>query len=106
MDSILFGGYYCTINFENANDSSVVDSSIFPGSGVAVRSTRIPGYGEVTHDLRNNFWGTEDADEIRALILDGTDDPDNASTVLFEPFVGGPVATKDTTLDGIKAMFR
>jgi len=40
------------------------------------------------------------------LILDGADDPDNASTVLFEPFVGGPVATQDTTLDALKALYR
>ena len=73
---------------------------------MAIRSWRHPSTGEVVHDLRNNYWGTEDEDEIRALILDGTDDPDNSSTVLFQPFVGGPVATTNSTLGGIKAMFR
>ncbi len=104
--TIFSGGHWSVIEFINADASQITDCSLFPGSGPAIRSFRHPNYGEVIYDLRNNFWGTEDGDEIRALILDGSDDPDNASTVLFEPFVGGPVATKEMTLDGIKAMFR
>ncbi len=104
--SIFSGGYWSIIEFDSASSSVVSDCSLFPGSGPAIRSFRHPSYGEVIHDLRNNYWGTEDGDEITALILDGVNDPENTSTVLFEPFVGGPVATKATSLDGLKAMYR
>lgn len=40
------------------------------------------------------------------MILDGTDDPENASTVLFEPIAGQPVTTERQTLDGVKALYR
>jgi len=94
------------VEFADSEESQISDCHLVLGASPAIRSFRLPEHGEVFHDLRNNYWGTEDADEIRALILDGTDDPDNASTVLFEPFAGGPVATQETTLDGLKAMYR
>jgi len=104
--SILTGGWRCVVEFADSEESQISDCHLVLGASPAIRSFRLPEHGEVFHDLRNNYWGTEDADEIRALILDGTDDPDNASTVLFEPFAGGPVATEETTLDGLKAMYR
>ncbi len=94
------------VEFANANSAEVSGCDLFPGDGPAIDSYRHPSLGEVTYDLRNNFWGTSDAEEIRALIWDGTGDPNNASTVLFEPFVGGPVPTDKTTLDGLKAFYR
>ena len=104
--TIFNGGSWGVIEFRGSNDSAVTNCHFFPGNGPAIRSSRQPGYGEVVHDLRNNFWGTTDGDEIRSLILDGVDDPDNVSTVLFDPFVGGPVSTEKTTLGGLKAFYR
>lgn len=100
------GGYWSVIEFANGDPSIISNCHIFPDDGPAIRSFRHPSYGEVVHDLRNNFWGITDGDEIRSLILDGTNNPDNASIVLFEPFIGGPVPTQRTTLDGLKAYFR
>ena len=82
------------------------DARLSLGAGAAIRSFRYPSFGEVTHDLRNNYWGTSDIEEIRAMILDGTGDPENVSTVLFEPIEGQPVSTKNMTMDGLKALYR
>ena len=85
---VLSVGYWGVFELSNANEAEVSNCQLIPGSGPAIRSYRHPSYGEVVHDLRNNFWGTIDGDEIRSLILDGIDDPYNTSTVMFEPFVG------------------
>ena len=57
-------------------------------------------------DFTNNYWGTTDPDSIAALIWDSNDDPEIHSTVLFEPFAGGPVSTEEKSFGSIKAMFR
>ncbi len=92
-NSIFNGGGWAVFEFNSANEAQVSNCQLFPGDGPAIRSYRHPSYGEVVHDLRNNFWGTIDGDEIRSLILDGIEDPDNTSTVLFEPFVSGLSST-------------
>jgi hypothetical protein len=40
------------------------------------------------------------------MILDGTGDPENVSTVLFEPIECQPVSSKNMTMDGLKALYR
>ena len=79
---------------------------LFHGTGPTIRSYCHPSLGEITYDLRNNYWSTADVNEIRSLILDGTDDPENSSIVLFEPFHGGPISTENTSWDQLKAYFR
>lgn len=101
-----FGGYWASINLNSGEASEVSNCHIISGTGPAIRSYRYPGYSPVVHDLRNNYWGTSDIEEIRAMILDGTDDPNNLSTVLFEPIAGQPVSTENMTLDGVKALYR
>jgi hypothetical protein len=63
-------------------------------------------YEHVTQDFRGNYWGTTDPDSIAAMIQDSTDYPEIHSTVLFEPFAGGPVPTEKKSFGSIKAMFR
>ncbi len=106
IDTVFNGGFWGVIEYSNANDSFVTNSHLFRGSGPLIRSFRHHTLGPVSHDMRNNFWDITDPDELRSLVLDGINDTDNASTVLFEPFVGGPVPTDKTTLDGLKAMYR
>ena len=105
-DTSFFGGYWAGLEFQNAESSQISNCHIIPGSGPAIRSFRHPSFGEVTHDLRNNYWGTSDIEVIQAMILDGTGDPENVSTVLFEPIEGQPVSTENMTMDGLKALYR
>jgi len=60
----------------------------------------------VTHDLRNNYWGTTDEATIRSWILDHEDDPAIAATVLYSPFAGQSVPAEATSWGDLKALFR
>lgn len=64
------------------------------------------GGAPVTHDLRNNYWGTIDEATIRSWILDHEDDPSIAATVLYSPFAGQSVPTEATSWGDLKALFR
>lgn len=57
-------------------------------------------------DLRNNYWGTADADTLRAWIRDADDDPGLVYRVLFEPFSTLPLPAARRSLASVKAMFR
>jgi hypothetical protein len=74
------------------------------GSGVSVKCGTSTGM--FNYDFTDNFWGTTDAAEIRAWIIDHADDPSIGATVLFEPFAGQPVSTEDATWGDLKALFR
>ncbi len=77
---------------------------IFKGSGPVIRcySTN----SAVTHDLRNNYWGTTSEADIQSWIIDHNDDPNIPATVLYLPFVGMPVPTEKTSWGELKASFR
>lgn len=105
-NSVFTGGSWAAFQFQNAFGVTISNCHLFHGTGPTIRSYFYPGLGEITYDLSNNYWGTTDAAEIRSLILDGTDDPENSSTVLFEPFQGAFVSTDNTTWDQLKAFFR
>lgn len=57
-------------------------------------------------DFTGNYWGTDIPGEVAASIHDGNDDPEVHWFINFEPMAGGPVANKNLTLDGVKALFR
>jgi hypothetical protein len=58
-------------------------------------------------DMTNNYWGTQDVDEIAEYILDGNDPPYMINIFVdFLPLADGPVATEAITLDGVKALYR
>jgi hypothetical protein len=71
---------------------------------VKVHSYSGPGH---TIDLRNNYWGTSSASEIAGSILDSQDvnNPAITGTVLFEPFLEAPVATRRATFGELKHLF-
>jgi hypothetical protein len=54
---------------------------------------------EVT-DLRENWWGTNDVEQVRAWI----DNPNGL--VLFEPILADPVSDATTSFGGLKSRFR
>jgi len=56
--------------------------------------------------LENNYWGTTDAEEIAAHILDGNDMDDVNMFVIFEPFEGEPVPVERKSWSELKALFR
>lgn len=57
-------------------------------------------------DMRDNWWGTADADSIAAWIEDGEDFVAGDFFIDWLPFRGGPVAAQRRSLGGVKAIFR
>jgi hypothetical protein len=57
-------------------------------------------------DLTENFWGTEDPDEIAALIHDRNDDEAVCAYVNFIPFRSHSVPVQQQTWTEVKGLFR
>lgn len=57
-------------------------------------------------DLTDNFWGTDDSEQVAEWIIDGNDDPSIHIFIDYLPMAGGPMGTDRTTLDGLKALYR
>ncbi len=60
----------------------------------------------VVQDLTENYWGTTDAAQVAAWILDGADDPGVHSLVHYLPMADGQVSTEKQSWDQLKAFFR
>jgi hypothetical protein len=56
--------------------------------------------------LEHNYWGTTDAEEIQAHIIDGHVQDNVNMFVIFEPFEDGPVPTEVRSLSDVKGLFR
>lgn len=64
------------------------------------------GSSDVHYDMRNNWWGTDNPDSIRAWIYDADDNPEYDYVIDWEPYTGQPVGEEKKSLGGVKAMFR
>ncbi len=105
MHSRLTGGSYAVMYTQNnAGASSVTGCDIVKGSGAAVRCDDAGSW--VTHDFRNNYWGTTSEADIQSWIIDHNDNPNIPATVLFAPFAGQSVPAETTTWGDLKALFR
>ena len=96
------GGSYATLRFSDQSTSGLWNCDILDGGGWRVVASSSGPAFEV--DLRNNYWGTTSSTEIADSIYD-TNDFNSAATVLFEPFLGLPVATETTSFGALKALF-
>lgn len=103
--SRIVGGAYAALFADTgAGASQVSDCDLVKGAGPAVRCGL--GGSPVTHDLRNNYWGTTDEATIRSWIIDHDDNPAIAATVLYSPFAGQSVPAEATSWGELKALFR
>ena len=83
------------------------DNHILRGDGAWFVRTATYWPGDPTYiDMSSNWWGTTDLDEIAEWIYDGYDDEDVNGYVVYEPILGGPVATEQTTWSELKNMYR
>ncbi|MFH2051445.1 MAG: right-handed parallel beta-helix repeat-containing protein [bacterium] len=105
--SIFVGGLYTTLYLAYSLSTSISDCHIFKGTASnSVWCQQSLDAGEIQHDLRNNFWDTDDPSVIESLIIDVHDDPNIHAEVLFEPFSGGPVEKENASWGDLKAMWR
>jgi hypothetical protein len=109
-DSSIRGGSIAAIHMSTLGQATVSACDIVRNGAPAVVADdyRLPPIIEI--DLRNNFWGTTEADSIAAWIVDGNDlhdpplDP-NYSNVLFDPFLEQSTPTVKRSLGSLKASF-
>ena len=111
-NNVFLGGTASTLRFTGPRStSSLVNNHIFRSDGAPVVVAEAYVVEPVQVDLRGNWWGTTNADSLRAWIIDG-DDLDNPpfyeelAEVLFEPFAKGPVETQEESSGSFKARFR
>ena len=76
-----------------------------PGGWFARTTPHYP-WGPYEIDVRENYWGTTDLDEIAEWIYDGHDDDDVELFFVYEPIADGPVATEDRTWSEVKSLYR
>ncbi len=89
---------------EGPGPCSIHNCDLIKGSGsVVVCGSYEPA---VTHDLRNNYWGTTSESDIQSWIIDSNDDPNIHATVLYSPFAGQSVPSETTTWGDLKAQYR
>jgi hypothetical protein len=106
----VFGGAaVATMYLTGQSTASMSGNHILQGASpwrVRLSSTSGPGHAI---DLRNNYWGTSSSQEIAASIQDSQDNPTPigtiTGTVLFEPFLEMPVATRSTSFGDLKRLF-
>jgi hypothetical protein len=97
------GGEFASLYFTGQATAAMSGNHILQGtSGWRVRLNSTSGSGHII-DLRNNFWGTTDAQAIAGSILDSNIDPQITGTVLFEPFSELPVSTRTISFGELKS---
>ena len=84
---------------------TIHNSHILAGPGHAVQCLGTWAHSQFP-DLSGNYWGTTDAEAIRASIWDANDTSETNGVVSFEPFADGPVPTESTSWGDLKASFR
>jgi len=87
-----------------AGASTLTGCDLVKGSGPMVECA--PSASMVTHDLRNNYWGTTDEATIQSWITDHSDNPSIGATVLYSPYSGQSVPIESTSWGDLKALFR
>lgn len=103
--SRLTGGSYAVMYTEDSAGASVITGcDLVKGGGIVFRAlySSVP----VTHDFRNNYWGTSSAADIQSWIIDHNDNPSLGATVLYTPFAGQSVPSETTTWGDLKALYR
>ena len=81
-------------------------NELYRGSGDFVITNDYWPYTPPTYfHLENNYWGTTDADEIQAHMIDGHVQDEANMYVIFEPFSGGPVPTEAHSWSDVKRLF-
>jgi len=104
--NILQGGSYVSIILSDRSTAGLLGNDIYQLSGTAILISSYSQLGQRAIDLRGNYWGTQDPDEIESWIHDAQDDPSLAPTVLWEPYRTESVPTEEETVGGLKSLFR
>ena len=107
VDNILLGAKDFTIKCTSYASISGHGNHILLGDGhFAVRLFAYGNAHPASVDLRNNYWGTDDPEQIAAWIMDGNDDPFVDMVVDYLPFSDVPLPAEATTWSDLKALYK
>lgn len=104
-DNVFSGGSYATI-FSSNGAIELHDCQILNGGGPTVKLDTFLYPPIRTLNMTNNYWGTDSAATIAGWIFDYYDDVRIYAQVQYEPFLGQPVPTENTSWGDLKATFR
>ena len=107
--NILRGGDQATLRFAGNSTADFHGNHILRSTGPSVMCEAYVTE-PVEIDLTENYWGTSSPDSLRSWIVDGEDlhDPpffNNFSKVLFDPFEGRPIPTRQESIGSLKGMY-
>lgn len=104
-DTRLEGGTYALMFADlNAGAFEISGCDFVKGSGPVIRCSA--GGAAITHDLRNNYWGTTDEPTINSWIIDHNDNVSIGATVQFNPFAGQSMPIESANWGDLKALWR
>jgi len=96
------GQHYAALYFSSNDQNVVTDCNIYNGGQWSVRCL---GSGACYLDMRGNYWGTDDEDQIREWIYDSNDNPEYNCNVDFIPF-STVVSVEQKSWSAVKELFR
>lgn len=105
VDNELLGGSWSTLSIDHAA-MDFHGNHIMNGGGYSVHLATFLSAPNVTIDLTNNYWGTDDAAQIAQWIYDFHDDETVHAVVDFEPFAGGPIPVEQQSWGRVKSLYK
>jgi hypothetical protein len=96
----------CSVHVNDRMHVSIQDSDLAHGERGAVYVLNCSTSPPPILDFTNNYWGTDDPEEIAALIRDRNDDPAVCAYVNFVPFRSHSVPVQQQTWTEVKGLFR
>jgi hypothetical protein len=96
----------CSVEVNSIPTVSIQDCDLAAGSRGTVWVRDCTVSPSPVLDFTNNYWGTDDADEIQGLIRDHNTDPAVCQVVNFIPFRSHSVPVHSMSLSGVKGLFR
>lgn len=106
----LYGSARRTVETLGGVDLTLTEGDILNGGGLSVEVLSPAAY-TARIDLRNNYWGATDLNQIATWIRDGNDPPPPgcwycpAAAVDYLPVLQGTVPNVESTFGGLKARF-
>jgi hypothetical protein len=104
--NVFRGGQFATVVATNFQ-SHFNGNHIIKGAGWAVQVLGPDALPLRIADFENNYWGTAEADSIRAWILDHYDQPTSYYGIVdFEPFATEPLPAERKSLGDVKSLYK
>ena len=105
--NVFVGGGNETITFNHAQWANMHENHILRLPGTYFARCEVYLSPPITElDLTNNYWGTQDLEEIADGIHDYNDDAAVNAIVLFEPIADGPVSSEPASWSDVKSIYR